>query len=304
MDPHRELRLWPHDSDEIYRAFDRIFDCRGHGWANLQSAHVNLPFAGDDEFGRLHAAVRLVLPILPALAASSPLADGRPSGLADTRLDVYRANARRVPSVTARVIPEAVYTRHAYETEVLQRIYDDMRPLDPDGILRHEWVNARGAIARFDRMAIEIRLLDVQECPQADLAVAAAAIGAVRLLVEERWGGRVSQQAWAVEPLAAILEQTAREGDAAVIRNVAYLEALGVPGPACRAGELWLHLIDAAGGHADAAAAAWRDLYATEGCLARRILAASGTDPDRARLTDVYARLAGCLRAGEPFHAG
>jgi hypothetical protein len=32
-------------------------------------------------------------------------------------------------------------------------------------VLRHEWVNARGAIARFDRSAIEIRVLDVAECP-------------------------------------------------------------------------------------------------------------------------------------------
>jgi len=55
MDPDRELRLWPHDNSPIYAAFDRIFNCSGHGWANLQSVHLNLPFADDDEFGRLHA---------------------------------------------------------------------------------------------------------------------------------------------------------------------------------------------------------------------------------------------------------
>ncbi|MHC4769007.1 MAG: glutamate-cysteine ligase family protein, partial [Planctomycetota bacterium] len=71
MDPTRELRIWPHSGRLIYQTFDRIFDCRGHGWANLQSTHLNLPFANDDEFGRLHAAVRAILPILPALAASS-----------------------------------------------------------------------------------------------------------------------------------------------------------------------------------------------------------------------------------------
>ena len=50
----------------MYEAYDRIFDCRGHGWANLQAVHLNLPFSGDEEFGRLHAAIRLVLPIMPA----------------------------------------------------------------------------------------------------------------------------------------------------------------------------------------------------------------------------------------------
>ncbi|NJL28684.1 MAG: glutamate--cysteine ligase, partial [Thermoanaerobaculia bacterium] len=70
MDPHTETRLWPHEYSPVYEAYDRIFGCRGHGWSNLQSLHLNLPFTGDEEFARLHAAVRLLLPILPALAAS------------------------------------------------------------------------------------------------------------------------------------------------------------------------------------------------------------------------------------------
>src|SRR6185295_17238101 len=72
MDPFAEMRLWPHDYSAVYKTFNRIFDCRGHGWANLQAAHLNLPFASfdkpDDEFGKLHAAIRVLLPILPALA--------------------------------------------------------------------------------------------------------------------------------------------------------------------------------------------------------------------------------------------
>jgi gamma-glutamyl:cysteine ligase YbdK (ATP-grasp superfamily) len=151
MDPHAELRLWPHENNRIYATFDRIFGCRGHGWANLQSTHINLPFGDDEEFGRLHAATRLVLPILPGIAASSPFVDGAPSGLMDARLDAYRTNSARVPSVTGHVIPEPVFTRAAYEGRLLQGIYDDLAPLDPEGVLRHEWVNARGCIARFDR---------------------------------------------------------------------------------------------------------------------------------------------------------
>lgn len=73
MDPHRETRLWPHEDNAIYAAYDRIFGCQGHGWSNLQSTHINLPFADDQEFARLHAAIRFLLPIVPALAASSPV---------------------------------------------------------------------------------------------------------------------------------------------------------------------------------------------------------------------------------------
>jgi hypothetical protein len=29
----------------------------------------------------------------------------------------------------------------------------------------HHFANSRGAIARFDRGAIEIRVIDIQECP-------------------------------------------------------------------------------------------------------------------------------------------
>ncbi len=95
-----------------------------------------------------------------------------------------------MPSVAGAVVPEPVFTRREYEDDLLGGIYRDLAPLDPEGVLRHEWVNARGAIARFDRGAIEIRVLDVQECPAADLAVAGATIAVVRALVEERHAGQ------------------------------------------------------------------------------------------------------------------
>ena len=32
MDPDREMCLWHYDDRTIYDTYDRIFDCRGHGW--------------------------------------------------------------------------------------------------------------------------------------------------------------------------------------------------------------------------------------------------------------------------------
>jgi gamma-glutamyl:cysteine ligase YbdK (ATP-grasp superfamily) len=304
MDPRREFELWPHGDRRIYTAFDRIFDCRGHGWANLQSVHLNLPFADDDEFGRLHAALRLVLPILPALAASSPLGAGRPSGLLDTRLHFYRDHAARVPSVVGRVIPEPLFTRRDYEAGILARIYDDLAPLDPEGVLRHEWMNARGAIARFDRNAIEVRLLDVQECPRADLAIAALVSAVTRALVAEAWAPRAAQEGWSAESLAAILADTIRDADGAVLRDAAYLRALGFPGPGpCSAGELWSDLCartlarEPGYGEWDPALRA----ILGEGCLARRILAALRGGFRRERLAEVYRELCRCLAEDRMF---
>jgi gamma-glutamyl:cysteine ligase YbdK (ATP-grasp superfamily) len=96
MDPSR-VELWPHGTRVIYDTFDRIFSCKGHGWANLQSMQINLPFSGDEEFARLHAAIRFLLPILPGLAASSPIVDGDKNGVLDNRLVVYRGPCAKIP---------------------------------------------------------------------------------------------------------------------------------------------------------------------------------------------------------------
>ena len=97
MRPAAETRLWPHGQTEIYAGFRPHFRLSTrHGWANLQSMHINLPFASDVEFARLHAAFGWLLPILPALAASSPIVDGAVR-LADNRMEVYRSNASAIP---------------------------------------------------------------------------------------------------------------------------------------------------------------------------------------------------------------
>ncbi|MFT6367126.1 MAG: gamma-glutamyl:cysteine ligase YbdK (ATP-grasp superfamily), partial [Bacteroidia bacterium] len=131
MNPYREKVLWPHDSREIYDTYDRIFNCEGHGWCNLQSMHINLPFANDSEFARLHAAIRILLPILPALAASSPIVEGRVTSILDTRLETYRVNSIKIPSITGQVIPEPIISGQQYQQQILAPMYRDIAPFDP-----------------------------------------------------------------------------------------------------------------------------------------------------------------------------
>jgi gamma-glutamyl:cysteine ligase YbdK (ATP-grasp superfamily) len=300
MDPATQTRLWPHHNDAIYQAYARLFDTKSHGWANLQSMHVNLPFADDAEFARLHAAIRLLLPILPALAASSPIADGRITGDADYRMQVYWHNADRMPAIAGQVVPEPVASRADYEDIILQPMYRDIAPHDPEGILRHEWLNSRGAIARFDRNAIEIRVLDVQECPQADLAIAAAVIHAVQDLY--RMDAAKAQDAMPTAELAQILRDCIRDGERAVIDHAAYLDLLGYPGSQCDAAALWAHLI-ARMPQAEGEAF-WRKPLSTmldHGTLSRRILRALGDAPARMRMEQVYRELCECLAQGSMF---
>jgi len=301
MDPLREMVLWPHGHAEVYALLDQIFSCRGHGWANLQSIHINLPFADDAEFARLHAAIRCVLPIIPALAASSPITDGRVTGLRDTRLETYRTNSRAVPACAAKVIPEPIFSRADYQREIFGRIDRELAPHDPDGILHHEWMNARGCIARFMRGAVEIRLIDMQECPAADLSIVRLVSETVRALAEERCSSSAAQRKLDVDSLHEVLLHCIRDGENAVIEHPDLLSALGQRASRIRAGDLWSQLRALAlpaGGPWDQPL----NVIEREGTLATRLLrhcgaadAAAGTEVAREPLRNTVRALADCL---------
>ena len=303
MDPFVHTRLWPHDNNEIYDAFNAIFDCRGHGWSNLQSVHLNLPFANDGDFARLHAAVRFLLPIMPALAASSPVVESRATGLLDNRMDVYRTNCKRIPSVTGLVIPEPVFSPEEYEAAILQQMYREIAPFDPEGILQDEWLNARGAIARFERNTIEVRVLDVQECPAADLAVVNAIAGVLRALCDEQWISVEDQKQWPTAALHEILMGVIRGGECAPIANPDYARAFGVDRNAT-VGALWRKLADDTKDRRVGVAPEVESALETileKGTLATRILNALNGDMTRATIASVYSRLCDCLAQGAMF---
>ena len=303
MDPAVETRLWPHAGAPIYRSYDRIFNACSHGWANLQSMHLNLPFDGDAEFARVHAAARLVLPILPALAASSPIAEGTDTGFLDTRMEAYRTHTARVPSAAGAIVPDTAWSRDGYAEEVLEPMYRDIAQWDPQAVLQEEWLNARGLIPRFDRSAVEIRVIDTQECPEADLAIAALAAAVVQALYESRWAPLAAQQLLPTAQLADTLWRCVRDGERAVVDDRDLLACFGFQGARCEARELWQHLAAMTLAD-DAPFRPWLDRLLADGPLARRILRALDGDLRRARLREVYAELCDCLARGRMFEAG
>ena len=300
MDPLTEQRLWPHEQNEIYATYDRIFNCRGHGWANLQSMHINLPFANDAEFVRLHDAIRIALPLLPALAAASPYVDGKASGLLDTRLETYRMNQKRVPEITGRVIPDRVASIDEYHSRILAPMFRAIAPLDTDKVLDGEWLNSRGAIARFERGAIEIRILDSQESPRADLAVARAVVALVKSLYEERDSGRAAQAAVATATLADLFERSLRDGEQTPIEDAGVLAALGLGTQPLTMGAAWQRLcerngvLQAPGGEHVAA-------LLKRAPLARSLLKRGGQSPSRDALRALYRDLCVALEANSYF---
>jgi hypothetical protein len=237
---------------------------------------------------------------VPAIAASSPFVDGRCAPERDHRLAVYATHANAVPSMTGAIVPEPSDSRDAYQRDVLEPMYAAIAAHDPQGVLRHEWLNCRGAIARFDRNAIEIRLADTQECPWADIAVAHAICAVVRMLYEERLSRAREQRSVPVRALSALLADATCRAEHA-IADGAFLQAMGIHGTAsCTLRDVWRRVLD----RVDGGDCAWRaviDGIHDRGTLATRILAAAGAQPTRQRLAEVYRELAACLEEGRLF---
>lgn len=296
FDPFTETVLWAQDYHDVYELYNRIFDCRGHGWSNLQSVHLNLPFANDEEFGKLHTAIRLLLPIIPALSASSPILDGKPTGFLDTRMEAYLHHQERLPQLMGSLIPEAVLTEEEYYREIFAPIGQALAPFDTKGILDHQFANSRGAIARFDRGAIEIRVVDIQECPGADLAIVELVVETLKALVAGRWVSQYVQRAWHHKDLLKLFNKVIKQAGAARIRNHDFLLMFGLDKPEATATELWAHIFAQVGPGMSTDAQARIAHILRHGCLAKRILAKTGTKPGPERIIAVYKELAQCLQ--------
>lgn len=294
MNPYTETQLWPHEFSEIYQLYNKIFDCRGHGWSNLQSTHINLPFMGDDEFARLHAAIRLILPLIPAIAAASPFMEGNSTGIKDSRLEAYRYNQTKFPSITGLIIPERVYTKADYQTEIFDKIMKDIRPFDEEHILDRHFLNSRGAIARFDRGAIEIRLMDIQECPRADVAIIVALVSVLKLLCLERWSSLDEQKMFSEVDLLPILLDGIKLAETTEITNETYLKLFGYSHKKATGKELWQYL------YSNFKAALFEEQlhdlnYIIEkGSLATR-LQSRFKKPDKHSLYNLYDEMTDCL---------
>ncbi|WP_162426322.1 carboxylate-amine ligase [Pontibacter pudoricolor] len=303
MNPDTDTQLWPHEHNAVYEAYNRIFNCKGHGWANLQSTHLNLPFANDDEFAKLHAAIRFVLPILPALSASSPIMDGKVTGMFDSRLEVYRHNQGKIPSITGKVVPEPVFSKKDYEEQILNKMYADVAPHDPEGVLQEEFLNSRGAIARFERNTIEIRLLDIQESPVADMAIVQATVSVIQALIGERWVKLQELMAFDENRLSRILVQVISNGQETILTDQEFLSCFGFECKGnCTAGELWRHLANECINLEEQPEVQHAlNVILSRGNLAKRILDATKLNPDTKTIEKVYTQLAQCLQKGGLF---
>jgi carboxylate-amine ligase len=300
MNPITETQLWEHESNEVYSLYNKVFGCHSHGWSNLQSTHLNLPFANDEEFAQLHAAVRVLLPILPALCASSPILDGQITGYCDSRLEHYRINQQRVPSITGKIIPEAAYSESAYNQMIFKPMMAEVAPFDPHKILDCQFLNSRGAIARFDRGAIEIRILDIQECPMADLAIAEAIIAILKWMIQMVPPPYI--QNFHEDGLAEIFLDCVKLGEKAVINDHKYIEIWGVAENSITAEQLWKVLQQKTEGHIHPDFDIVFKQIVESGTLSNRIIKYLENDYSLEKIIEAYGQMVVCLQENKLFN--
>ena len=300
MNPLTDTQLWKHSYSEVYELYNRIFDCKGHGWSNVQSTHINLPFFNDEEFEKLHAAIRIILPIIPGLSASSPIIEGQQTGFKDTRLEYYKTNQKEIPEITGMVIPEQVFNTLDYHTTIFEPIKKAIKPFDTHKILDHYFLNSRGAIARFDRQAIEIRLIDIQECPKADIAICTLIIEVLKLLVFDKLASIESQKKWTDQELFEIFDPIIKNAETFKVSNLDYLELFGIHETTC-VQNLWKHLYALTKSNIHESHHQAIELILEQGSLATRILRAIDNDFCESNIKKVYLELANCLQENNLF---
>lgn len=298
MDPLTETVLWKHNYSEVYELYNRIFNCKGHGWSNVQSMHINLPFYDESEFEQLHAAIRVLLPILPALTASSPILDGKITGFLDTRLEYYKNNQKKIPEMTGKVIPEQVFSSEEYHQKIFKPIQEAIYPYDTEKVLDHLFLNSRGAIARFDRNAIEIRVIDLQECPKADLAVAELVVESLKYMIAHL--DLAELKSWHENELFSIFNQVISKGNEVILPD-SFVSLFELEAEKVSVKQLWEFLYKKVVSKLSKDAQESILVMLNEGALAERILKVIRENPSEMKIKETYHQLSHCLAENQLF---
>ncbi len=300
-------RLWSRSGGRIYNTYARLFDVQTHGWMNVHAAHLNLPMGDEADAVAMHTAASLLIPYLPALAASSPMHDGELQPAADARLAWILEHQAHIPESCGELVPEYVGSFGDYRKNILQPMYAALDRLPDAGAIRHDFFNARGAVFKFSRRAMEVRVLDTQECVKMDVAVAVFVRSALKYLTSRVKASRVVLPPHPL--LVADFRACIRDGSQALVT------APHLPGERDAEGRFYARdalrlLLDGARRAVRRDEAPYLELAARmieTGSLSERIRAelAPVADADDERFTEaarrIYIELMDCLEANEPW---
>ncbi|MCW3983480.1 MAG: glutamate-cysteine ligase family protein [Candidatus Bathyarchaeota archaeon] len=289
----QDTAIWPHYHRKIYDAYGKIFNLNQHGWLNIQSFHLNLPYQKETDAIQIHNQLANLCAYLPAVAASSPIFEGKAGPDLDNRLQFYKANQKEVPSVAGDIIPDYVSSIGQYKRDVIGRYSKDLAAAGADEtLLNREWVNSRGVIFRFDRSALEVRVMDEQECIKMDVAFACFIRATLRGLIAEK--AELAPHKVLVADFNAVI----KEGLATHVSS-----PLGET-----ARQVCQHYLKLATQYAEGDEKKYLPLVKRRidgGCLSELIRAKVRQRAEKTifheAIVDVYSTLINCLRNNEPF---
>jgi len=180
-----EVEVWDHRNKQIYDALHQVFNLRQHGWLNIQSYQLNLSYYNEGEAVKLYNRLTGILPYIPAISASSPIYASKVGAFVDNRLHFYGINQAKIPSILGEIIPKPIDSFETYRNLTIRQYSADLiRAKAPACLINKEWLNSRSEVFRFDRKAIEIRIMDEQECIKSDVALSAFIRALMRGLME------------------------------------------------------------------------------------------------------------------------
>lgn len=299
MNPLTETKRWPYNNNTIYQQYDKIFNCNGHGWSNLQSMHINLPFANDHEFFQLHSAMRLLIPLIPALAASSPFIEGKKTGFLDTRLHFYQKNQEKIPAIIGEVVPEFIKSPTEYQDKILKPMYEAIKPYDKEGLLQEEWLNSRACIPKFSVQAIEIRITDTQECVNADIAIASAIVEILKYWINQT--DYFLHHPCSTKTLKKVFDKTIQSGFDVEISDKDLARQWLLPKTTFRCRDFWSYWIEVICTNLSQKSQKILEFILSQGSLSERLLKAHPHTLTPSALRGSYQKLADCLSTNRLF---
>jgi hypothetical protein len=229
--------------------------------------------------------------------------DSKYCGFLDGRIETYRHNQEKIPSITGKVIPEAVFTYKDDEEQIFNRVKADIAHYDPEHLLNHFFLNSRGAIARFDRGAVEIRLVDIQECPDADIAIAEWEVAVLKGLAEGAFASEKEIRALDTDALAKILLDTTHAAEKTVISDRNYLKIWGIDASEITAKELVLKITEKVKNKISSHSQELLQKMFKRGTLASTLVKNVGANPDNDDFVYEYGKLAHCLAENRLYEA-
>ncbi len=158
-------------NDKIAQEFSKVFPLRRHGWLNIQSFQLNLSYSTEEEAVSLHNVLAQLCAYLPAISASSPICEGQLTTYDDFRLFNYKMKSLEIPSIAGDVVPDYISSFEQFRSEVSDRYSRDLSSAGVSIEDFADYVNQRMIVFKFARNAIEIRVMDEQECIKSDVAL-------------------------------------------------------------------------------------------------------------------------------------